>query len=451
MSNPYIYPPQVPAQYGTPPNVPSGQVWLFNGTSSWSEPHYVINTKNSNPGSQYSFVGTPGENNADWIAFNLPEGVVMTLLNNPTTPPTGEPFNFAGAGVCVDLFGNGTTQTIDLSKVGAVNCLSAFIWRKVDLSMGVFQLFDTSIPYNSQPDANTTGPRYTFFLCEWEKNVAHSLKDWAICDASDGIYFTGLNAQSVYLYDGGNGDGSKCGPYSGWFESTSTSLEGSGFTNKAGSWSWSLLFPVECYIESMTLDIPTNSQSLASATQIQQGINQGNSTIDQTVIYSASESQAITCTLTNSLTIGFQQKVSISFSQEYNEGIASEKISCNLQFSFSEKVSDTTTNTTTTTQMYTLTEQQVVHIPANSQWTASWVVQLGKVPATSFQTYGYYYYTEPVPGSTDSGRKTSSGDPLYVLKALTTGVIHGSVAVSSVVDVSTTPITSDANTDSVTG
>lgn len=445
MGNPYIYPPQVPSKYGTPPQVPSGQVWLFNGTSSWSEPHYVINTNDSNPGFQYNFIGTPGENSSDWIAFNLPDGIVMTLLNNPTSPPAGEPFNFAGAGVCVDLFGNGTTQTVDLSKVGAVNCLSAFIWRKVDLSMGVFQLFDSGFTYDAKPNENTLGPRYTFFLCEWAKDVAHSLKDWAICDASDAIYFTGLNSQSVHLYDGGNGDGSKCGPYSGWFESTSTSFAGENFVNKAGSWSWELLTPVYSVLDSVTINVPTNGDSLTSMTQQQQGVNRGNSTIDETVIYNVNNSQTLTCTLTHSVTLGFEQKISMSYTTKVKAGMTTEEITTSAELAFSQETTETMTNTTTTTQTYSMTQQQVVHVPANSQWSSSWVIQLTKVPSTSFSTTGYYYYTQPVPNATyDEVMSNTLGMTVYCLKATATGTLNGSVAVNSITNVKTTPITSSA-------
>src|SRR5260370_42224850 len=98
----------------------------------------------------------------------------MTLLENPITPPPTSPYDFAGAGRCVDLIGNGQFQTVDLDKLGASNCISAYIWRKVNLESGGFQLFD-------QP--KFTGNRNTFFVSEWPgNNAVNSLRNWWICD-----------------------------------------------------------------------------------------------------------------------------------------------------------------------------------------------------------------------------------------------------------------------------
>jgi|GEM_PF-955057 len=443
MSAPYILPPAVDAARGTPPAVPSGEVWLFDGAKSWSDPHYAIKIANANPGQQYNFVGTSMENKADWVAYNLPAGVVLTLLTNPTTPPAGQPFSFAGAGVCVDLFGNGQTQTVDLAKVSAVNCLSAFIWRTPDLATGVFQLFDAKFAIDQEPSSSTTGPRNTFFLSEWGMNTTQTLVGWAISDASDAIWFAGLNAASVVLYDGGNGDGAMTGAFSGWFEQTWEVLQTQNFTNRAASWSWSLLTPVSSSVDPVTLNVPASATSMTSLTQQSTGVNSGGATVQQQTNFQINNSQTLTTTTT--YTVATANEISETMSFGFEAGIPGDKTtqSFSIGIKFTETDTKSTSTTNTTTQTYSISETLTVTVPPNHTWTADWTIQLGQVPATSFKTTGHYYYDRPIPGSVYDEAMTATlglGKPIYRLDATVTGVVKGSLAAQSTTNVATKPI-----------
>ena len=443
MSTPYIIPPMVDASHGTPPTVPPGEVWLFDGAKSWSDPHYAIRIEDSNPGQQYSFVGTSIENKADWVAYNLPAGVVLTLLTNPTTPPAGLPYSFAGAGVCVDLFGNGQTQTVDLAKVSAVNCLSAYIWRTPDLATGVFQLFDAKFALDQEPSSSTTGPRNTFFLSEWGMNTSQTLVSWAISDASDAIYFGGLNAASVVLYDGGNGDGAQTGAYSGWFEQTWEVLQTQNFTNRAASWSWSLLAPVSSSVDPVTINIPASATSMTSLTQQSTGSNVGGATVQQQSNFRVDNSQTLTTTTT--YTVATANEISETTSFGFEEGIPGDKATqtFSIGIKFTETDTASTSQTKTTTQTFSITETLTVTVPPDNTWTADWIIQLGQIPATSFKTTGHYYYTSPIPGSVYDAAMTATlglGKPVYKLDATVTGVVQGSLAALSTTNVKTTPI-----------
>ena len=76
------------------------------------------------------------QDKATWVAFNLPAGVVMTLVDHYVS---GGPNGFGDlkdAGKVVDLIGTGKTEAVDLSRCNMNDCVSAFFWRNVDLEPG---------------------------------------------------------------------------------------------------------------------------------------------------------------------------------------------------------------------------------------------------------------------------------------------------------------------------
>jgi len=189
---PYLPPPAVTTAY--PGNIPSGTVILYADAKNWTGLTLTLTTAAANPGQQYSILGTSTsqnslDNKASWVAFNLPEGVVMTLLETQTPGVSGQPYNFAGAGRCVDLIGNGKLQTVDLAGVNANDCLSAYIWRQVDMAAGLFQLFE---------EKNYGKSRNTFFLGEWSTGI-QSLSSWYINDKAKSVYFGGIGDRFIQL------------------------------------------------------------------------------------------------------------------------------------------------------------------------------------------------------------------------------------------------------------
>ncbi len=436
----FVMPP--PGPVAGAPVVPLNEVWLYDGGAAyaWQSTPYKINLSDSDPGYQVSFAGTWIQDKSDFVAYNLPVGRVLTLFNNTSTPPKTEPYNFAGLGVCVDLFGTRKTETVDLAKVGAVNCLTSYIWRDPDFNTGLFQLFDTGS--KDEPTTATEGPRTTIFLSEWAKDQPHSLAKWAICDASDSIYYSGLNAQSVFLYDGGNGDGAATAPFSGWQRTTWALLRDEGFTNRAGSWSWMLLRPVYSVVDDVKIGLSDAAASTSSYTQEDKGTNRGDSTYTTGASFTNEATQSITTQVSKSVTTG--SSLTASLTSEYKAGVPGEEVteswSIGITFSESETVSNSTDTTVTSTQ--TITQIFSVVVPPNHTWNVTWVVQTGKIPAVSYSTPGHYYYDKPVPGSyPDPDMAAKLGmTAVYCLSATITGILKGSLAAGSTADIRTVPI-----------
>ena len=436
MGQPYVLPPSVVTS-NPPPQVPLNQVWLYNGGNPWADPYFVIDITNSSPGSQTPFTGNAMNDKSDYIAFNLPDGVVMTLLCNPTTGKSN-PYDFSGAGVCVDLFGNGQVQTAALGSVGAVNCLSAYIWRKPDLATGVFQLFDGG--FSATTDYTTfQGPRNTFFLCEWPKGEANTLAGWSICDRSDAIYFTGLNAQSVILYDGGNGDGDKTGAFCGWFKDTTAPLQDQGFVNKAGSWNWSLLPPKYVVIEDISVTGATTGPA-SGVTQTSTGVNKGDATVVETVTFESSSTQELTSTVSTSVETGWSISQTLGYTATVGEpGVASEELSYEVTVSMEQSSTVSKETSKTKSQTFTLSDSINITVPPNNSWNTDWVYTIAQMEATPYTTTAFYYYDEPVPGSVLDSTSVS-GANVYVLRATVTGVLQGSLAATSTFKTTTQPI-----------
>lgn len=225
----YLPPPAVSTPY--PSTVPSGAVMLY-ADPKWSGLTLTIYLQDFAPGQQHSVLGTSTsqnslDNKASWIAFNLPAGTVMTLLETQTPGVAGQPYNFAGAGRCVDLIGNGATQTVDLSAIGANDCLSAFIWRQVDMSAGLFQLFEAK---------NFGKNRNTFFFGEWSNSV-QSLSNWYINDKANSVYFGGIGDRLARIF--ANDDGSALTDIFAGGSSIVSLADLGGSNGKTSAWNWS--------------------------------------------------------------------------------------------------------------------------------------------------------------------------------------------------------------------
>lgn len=362
---------------------------------------------------------------------------MLTLLTHPTNPPPTAPYSLADAGVCVDLFGTGKTETVDLAKCSAVNCLSAYIWRDPDFNTGLFQLFDTAS--GDPPSTNATGPRTTFFLSEWSQANVQSLAGWEICDASDIIYFSGLNAQSVVLYDDTKGDGAHTGSYSGWFTTTYAFLKSCGFTNRASGWRWTLLKPLFSTVDEVSINIAASDGSSTPFSQTSTGKNNGNTTLVQKATYQDVSSQTITTMVSQSVTTGYELSESITTScKETLPGVESS-----VQWTLSVKLTQSMTESTSTTNSFTttqsITQELDITVPEYSSWTAQWVVQTCRMQPTAFTTKGKYYYNVQVPGSVEDPAMEASlkTKPVYRLEATVTGTLSGSLAAQTNVVVTT--------------
>ncbi|CAO3443971.1 hypothetical protein [Azospirillum argentinense] len=429
MTAPYLLPPTTSVAY--PSNLPSGTVKLY-ADQNWSSDNLTITTSGAIEGVQSSFAGTNLNDRTTWVAFNLPEGVVLTLLEHKTTPPAGQPYSFNGCGRCVDLIGNGQTQTVDVEKLGANDCLSAYIWRTVDLNTGVFQLFD---------GLNYADNRNTFFLCEWPMATVLSLAGWFICDRAASIYFGGLTAQQVALYDGGQGDGETMS-VAGWLSMDGIpDLRSYSFVDKEASWRWDLLPPVHSEVDPFTITSPVPTSPSNTISSSISGTNQGTATITDTVSVTSGKSQSLTLSVTDSYTIGYVQEVRFT----YGIGLTGEvEVGCTFSMSYTY----TGTKETSVTNYYDLSVSQTVEIPADCRYSSTMTILMAEIPPTSYSTPAVFYYTQPVPGSTyDAAMTAELGKTVYALRQTVTGYVNGGVSVDVRSSTETQPLSVAALAD----
>jgi len=234
---PFYVPPRTSPPY--PGLCPSGQIILFKD-NNWNSPSITIDTNSSlyPSGSFFSFSGTPLQDNATWIVFNLPENVVCTLCDNLVQ--NDNPYDFSGAGVCVDLIGNGQTQAIDLIAYGANDILSGGIWRQVDPTQGWFQLFF---------DTGERGTFATIFLTEWPTSKPNSIVNWWLQDRASSLNYPSLTPpQLLKLSDNADGSGQSAtvGASNAFGTSDKTAvvdLTIFGLNDKISSFSYSLIPP----------------------------------------------------------------------------------------------------------------------------------------------------------------------------------------------------------------
>ncbi len=127
----------LPSPPSPAPQLASGTVSLFVD-DNWDGDRLDISISEFAPGQRQTMQTHRDE--ATWLAFNLPVGVVMTLMDNIVN--NGRPVaDLTDCGQCIDLVGNGQTQGVDLGALGQNDNLSAFFWRTVDLDMGAIELF----------------------------------------------------------------------------------------------------------------------------------------------------------------------------------------------------------------------------------------------------------------------------------------------------------------------
>jgi hypothetical protein len=149
---------RLPAPSVPPPTLPSGTVTLF-ADDNWGSERATLRTADYPESVRHLFDGTPMQDQATFIAFNLPVGTVMTLMDGVVPP------NVRFCGRCVDLVGTGKTESVNLMSINLNECLSGFSWRKVDLGLGATELF---------ADDNFNGDRTTIFLRQWPSSTVRA-------------------------------------------------------------------------------------------------------------------------------------------------------------------------------------------------------------------------------------------------------------------------------------
>lgn len=422
---PFYVPPQASTPY--PGSCPSGQIKLYKD-NNWNSTSITIDTNSSQypSGNFFSFSGTPLQDSATWIVFNLPENCVCTLCNNLVQ--NSNPYDFSGAGVCVDLIGNGQIQTINLAAYGANDCLSGGIWRNVDTSQGWFQLFY---------DTNQKGTFATLFLSEWPTSKPNSIAKWWLQDQASSINYPCLTPpQLLKLSDNADGSGQSMtvgasNPFGTSNNMAVVNLTDRGMNDKVSSFSYSLISPVRTVVNSVSVDV---TSPIVPGQTISETI-QGTNATSEVLTISDTVAEGKTVTLSNTTTQQYQTTTTITASVSATEGVPGvDSITATLTTSFAVQITTTSSQTTTNTSTLSLQQAITFNVPPQSTYSGIATVSIGQVPPTTVTQNGLFYYSQDLPGS------AKQGDGTYLLTAPLTVVINGEIGSSVQFDVTSTPI-----------
>jgi hypothetical protein len=431
---PYFKPPTVATPF--PGNITSGQILLFKDANWGSDSLTIDTTSSAYPeGYPFSFAGTALDSQATWVVFDLPAGVVCTLFDNPISPPSSStPFSLEGAGVCVDLIGNGSVQTVDLYNYGANDRMSAGIWRHVDKDAGWFQLFR---------DTDNKASFVTIFLAEWPAATANSLSGWDINSQASSINYPSLTPPQVLTLSA-NADGSgqavtlgAANPF-GTFTTTPVTVNFTdrGMNDKIQSFAYNFYVPVMGIIQS---SMPDSNLTLVNGQTVEDSIN-GQNNSSQPVQVATNVFQNVAYTVTNKTTLQYSSTVAVtaeaSFTLSLSENLG---IGGKLTVAYTYMTSTTTTQTFTNTQTFQAGQTITFSAPAESSYSATASISIGTLPPTQVTTTGTFYYTQDLPGSVL--------DPITKYFMLTMPIVttlNGLIGTQLTFQVSETPIVSSS-------
>ena len=401
----------LPAPAVAPPQLPSGLVRLFRD-DNWSSNSFDISTDAQREGVRHSLVGSNMQDAATYVAFNLPAGTVLTLMDNDTPVKSGSTvMNLDDCGRCIDLIGTGQTEAVDLSRVNMNDCASAYFWRVVDLDVGAVELFE---------DANFGGNRNVIFLAEWPSASVISIGNWWLNDRISSARWSALDDRQMFnLYENADGSGRAYENIQGWGKTREVStLASENFNDAASAFRWDGIAPQKEEVEPFTVIPDMNG---ASGVELRgTAINNTDQDTHVPVDFTDTESQSLTVTSTDTQVV--EAGVSVETSMGYTGGgvSAGVKVTVSLKFSYTHTKTTTSTDTKTVSFHQTLE----VEVPARSTRYVLMTLDIGKLPQTTYQTTATRWYDREVTGS--------AKDPLnhnwYKRVEQVTGTISGGIA-----------------------
>jgi hypothetical protein len=416
--NPYRSPFYRPPATEIPPphEVTSNHIMLYKD-AKWSGEALDLDLRNYYFDRVFTFSGTPMNDEATWIAFNLPRGTICTLFEHFIPNKDGSEFCFAHAGRCVELIGTGKTESVDLIAFGANDCLSSGRWRSnPDMSGGWVQLFK---------GANCSGLFNTIFLADWVTGVAHSLADWHISKPSS-INYNGLTPPQV-LTLATNIDGSgeqisvaAANAFGAWEQelpADDINFSISRMQNKIQSFKASIIMPVKATIRSVskTFEVP-----VAPGETIPQLIDHRNGSSER-------QKYKVTCftgrkySLAGTTTLQYTMSVALSSSVTVTAGVDGAKASGMFTALFEASVSKSITRQQTSEQTIEFQQDITFNVPPAAHLTGEVSVTKARFPQTlSAETQGEFFYNQNLPGST-----WSHDDQLFRLETPVTISLNG--------------------------
>ncbi|CAN9393345.1 unnamed protein product [Alternaria alternata] len=195
---------KLPSAPGSPTGTfPSGRVSLYKN-SSWTSQKLDLETKNYHSGTRHTIPGSALRDEVSWVAWCLPVGTVMTLMEHDTPRDEAESVaNLRDCGRCVDLVGTGKLfEASDFQGVRIAIFLSE--WNsdhRIDISQWWLNDRVSSMRWKSLVDRQTaevsqhgdgTGKRFDNLLA-WQSNKEMAkMTDIAFNDGVSSVKWTAV-------------------------------------------------------------------------------------------------------------------------------------------------------------------------------------------------------------------------------------------------------------------
>ena len=410
---------KLPAPSQRPPSVPSGTVILFRD-NDWKSESLTLTTAAYAEGKRHSFSGKSFNDKASWVGFNLPVGTVMTLIQNDDPEGPKGCSDLANAGKVVDLVGTGQIEAVDLTKINANDCISAFFWREVALDMGAIELFE---------DTNFGGNRTVLFLQEWPMETLISVNDWYIADkASSAKWDTLRDTQSADLFADIDGRGKSYGNIRGFGgDRKEPNFGDGGFQDKVSSFKWHAVVPYKEVIKSVTAPLTVSGDS---GSQVASGSGRNDSPTAQPVSVGFTESSTDTVTVSTSVAATLGTKLTSATKATGGvPGVGAVETTITFELSYSVAVSESKSESKSVST--TRTVSRVWTCPAYSRWEGKLTSRMGTVPPTKFETAATRWYTQQLPGTTeDPAVITPNGAKTYKRDEKISGTIQAALALT---------------------
>lgn len=383
---------------------------------------WTINLDDWFPGKRHT-VHSSVYDQARYVAFNLPVGVVLTLTDNIAPLGAGQnAADLSGCGVCVELVGTGQTEALDLMDAGADNCVSAFFWRAVDLELGAIELFQHT---------GFKGNRSILFLSDWSPGEVHSIGKWWMNDkVSSARWDTLSDRVSAALLEDAEGKGDRFDNIRGLGGMKECGdLQDFHFNDKMSSFRWNGLVPKIEIIAPFKMNIP--------ADKLQTGFFDAQTRVNGTDI---SQTSDVTFKKTFAKTISVSTTDTIVTGLTTTHGYkASEHggYEGSVTVTFSYEHSKTATRTDAEETSYSIT--QTINVPPKSKITATLFYALGTLPPTEYQTTAQRWYDQPVTGATED-LTTDPRTKLWKRVETIRVTLEGSLAVLGTVELKQHPL-----------
>lgn len=402
--------------------MPSENQIILYEHADFSGKSHTIDLANFRPNTVHTLSGTPLQDNASAVRWNIQPNRVVTLSEHNSSPKLPD---LSGLGRTFDLTGSGETH---LGIADINDCISAFFWRDVDLSRGHIVFYK---------DGDYRNIRQTVFIAEWPPNTAINISNWAIQDRMSSVRWMNLDPRIVIgLYDGTVGGGSsytnikRRGTGSGY--EGEPSLAAYGMQDKVSSFKIMELLPLYETINKIEFDLrnfPRKSVTMENKGSIQGTQSESSYTADVTTTWVEA----------SSVTLEQSHRVGGAVSYEYSTGGGStgagkHTFSVTLSYDYTRTRSDTATKS----EMLQISHKETYPIPPNHGFEFKLILRYDQLD-TAFTTQATRWYAEPLLGTTADTTK-SPGKTLYRRTEEVKGVLHGSFRYDTVSSFVTTPL-----------